>query len=1064
MSTSTNEATAAVPIGSEVTQPEILQVDGVEEGFVESAWRRWQDSHELSGRTSRKLLKLILSDLDDARRVKRIKAIIQVMCNRQQLLTDPALLRHICEDLIAAGCADDAMQFLIEMAEKVDWNHKDLVRTCDDILEACMRYKTYSLAERLLSVVLTTPKTVNETYGPVFYSFVQSCASEDIDMAERLFLTLCKFGLRPTRRALDALLNGRRRLLTSRGNNTVMYPLEVVWTYFTSIRDSVAIRPPLDRQELESVYIRLMHECVRGKALVQAAEILSHMRENIKGSMTHGYNMLIGAYISAGNMDKAITAYRLMQSEQVEPNISTFNTVMNGYIETGNFDMANAMSTEVENKGLTKDVVYFNILIKLRAEENDFAGALNAVYRLREEGFRLHEAGVLSLISAYTRTRRFDDALRFLEYAETHGTRLSVKVYNMLLKALAKEGNTEGFERLARVMVARGIEPDDDTYLASLSDTNSNHAKEMSSLARRTSINQDSRSVGRAINTILTGHARSGETQQIWQYIRDLEWRGFQLKADTFNILLKSIAHSGTVQEAIKVFEVMRMKGVQPDTITYNSMITVCVKRGDLGTANRYFRQMSAPDKSSANSGIVIKPDKFTYTTLINAYAKRGSMDTASRLLSSMRMRGVQTDRAVYHALLQGYARMGATNAVKQTIEKMSSEGMRPTTMTYNVIVGAYIQRGNLEEAKRWMNEFTKTGLTPDIYTYNQLIQFHVANHDMDVAESVYASMSREGLRPDKATFNTLINGWCGIGDVKKAVHLLRRTEDLGVEPDHTTYTIVIGFYTKNRDWASAESIFKQWYDKASGTSPVAPEPFAAMIYGWGTIEKDLAKALSYWDKMDGAGVRPNTSAYTCLIQAHSFAPGGSLESILHIFDRLIDKRDGPEATVEAPTACVVLDACGHLNAIDALQDVWARLRKHELELKIAKWEWENVFNSYIEALIRCDACREAVHVLTQEMVTAKVEPTAKTFETCLTLLETRDASPELVDQVEKFMTRWPDITAQVEPKVLQFKNAHRAARKKSDGFVAQIKRRKAARGFGKGASKRKLSSPPLNR
>ncbi|TPX72921.1 hypothetical protein SpCBS45565_g00022 [Spizellomyces sp. 'palustris'] len=925
------------------------------------------------------------------------------------------------------------------------WTHDLAVDTCHLIFDSCAKNGRSRFGESLLDHLIAGNNSLHPKYAVGGWRLVEGYASEgDLEAADRLLVRLCGMGYIPSKQALKLLLSQHQIALRQRERDVETAMLSIVWGYFTTVRkaaqgDQIPRKSDSLLKARDRLYLELLKQCVAYGGLTQGAQILACVHARHADLVVYGYNLLLTGHVSAGSIENASKVYRLMLSEDVKPNLSTFNILLQACIQAGSYDGAETLIQEMARRGIAWTATSYRHAIQLRVHQNNLLGAKQLVQQFVKDGLKVDEKIITHLMTGYARSRDMGGAIGLLNFFEEQGVQvpLNVAIFNKLLYACVG-GSTGEVERLREIMIEHNVNPNSETYvnLASHYAAVGDAERCMTWLEK----SEISAADTRMINRVLSQFAQTGETDKIQDVIKKLERRGVKFKIDTYNILIKSISKTGQPKDAEKVLDDLKGKGVHPDTITYNTMMAIYVRHDDLKSANRLFRTMASLDKP-------VKPDRFTYATLMDAHAKLGMMEVASRLYSTMQMRGIKADHAVYHTLLKGFCQMGDATRVKQIIDEMHADGLSPTTLTYNVISAGLIQRGAVDEAEWWINHMRQAGVRGDLYTYNQRIQLFVAKRDMPAAEAVFAEMSTDAIRPDATTFNTLITGWYAVDKPEEARHLIRKMRSYGVVPNFTTCTIRISFYVKIGDMERAELAFHEWFSKAKKKHPIASEPFAALIYGWGTIKRNLPAALSWWTKMENAGAMPNSSVYTCLMQAHSHAHG-SLESILHIFDRLIERRDGPSVGVEAPTACVALDACGRFNSVNAVREVWNRLKHHSIDVKIARWEWENVYTSYLEALIRCGEFELAVKVLTEEMVASKVIPSVKTFETCLTLLETRNADPKFVVSVEKFMTRWPDVATQVYVRVATFKQQYEERRRESMAAVGRVRTRGRKKGI----------------
>ncbi|KAI9006118.1 hypothetical protein BC832DRAFT_469651 [Gaertneriomyces semiglobifer] len=817
---------------------------------------------------------------------------------------------------------------------------------------------------------------------------------------------LLRAGILPSSvHAVEAVLDG-----IATGHACSQPLLVVYWEYYQILRS--AIKKLRDSRRggcpVDNIYSAFISKFVALGGISQASSVLAEMESNGRSArIPLAYNRLIMAYVSRGNTSAAAKLYQMMRRQDYPPNTYTMNNLLNGYTNEGNISKADEILKEMEERGLIKDEVTYNIMIKMLIKKRDLAGARELLRTLLPQRQYSVARGVSSLIKAYHDIKDERSALELYELAVENDVDISTHTHNILISLLAGKGLTSAVEKLYTRMINMGRTPDHITFLSILS--NGDREFDHSPWVERMR-NYNIKPTGNLFNVLLNNLARQGRTEEVHQMIFEAEQSGLVLGVDSFNVLLKSLRRQGSPEKAQDVLRMMTARSLSPDIITYNTIIAICLDYGDLNSANRFFRQMSG-DSVEAR----VEPDAWTYGMLINANARRGHLVAASRLMGVMNLRKISKDEAIFHSMLNGYARLADSKGIQKTLTEMTAAGFVPSTKTYSTILGGLIHSGDYQQARAWLEIMRTGGILFDAYTYNQKIHLLMVNGQFTLAEQTFEEFRASGWVPDSHTFNTMISGYCASGRYGEAQQWFVRMQDSGLAPEHTTYTIFIGYHVNNQNMKAAEEIFMEWYEKCTNQQCTpSPSPFAAMIYGWGVVQKNLDKSLSYWKMMVDAGVKPNSSVYTCLMQAHSHAENGSLETILHIFDRLLSRRDEYSTGVESATACVAIDACGMFNRLDALRDVWTRLRRKEAELDIPKRDWTNIYTSYIEALIRCGELADAVQVLIRDVPRAQVKPDAKMFSTCLRMLAARDRTGQLVSHVRRLLEDYPALAEEV--------------------------------------------------
>merc|ERR1712224_647878 len=96
-----------------------------------------------------------------------------------------------------------------------------------------------------------------------------------------------------------------------------------------------------------------------------------------------------------------------------------------------------------------------------------------------------------------------------------------------------------------------------------------------------------------------------------------------------YTTLIKGYGKASDLQSALALFEEMKLEGVAYDTTTYNSIIDVCVKCGDMKSAEGFLLRMSG----MMSPGSEVQCDRITFSTLLEGYCQQNQLDRALDLL-----------------------------------------------------------------------------------------------------------------------------------------------------------------------------------------------------------------------------------------------------------------------------------------------------------------------------------------------------------------------------------------------------------------------------------------------
>ncbi|KAJ3165614.1 hypothetical protein HDU88_004101 [Geranomyces variabilis] len=967
---------------------------------LKPAWQQFEQAKahgvKLDDETQTRILRIILDDKNPERCARQTAAVYGYM-DQHNLEVGPADLRRVLLMLNRARSVDLSEKVLRRIAAYDGWDNASVVQNTIELAIWAAGEGKNALAEKLLQNIFKASRKPKEVREAAVAAYAQYAKSRATSAAAHAFMPCLLRCVLPSSAQL-------RRILWLSGccnppnRHTTPQALIHLNAYAEAIRLQATRMGQRAEEKLKPLYLILIQYLTLHNGLVKASD-LTALLGNYPGA-TLAINTLIGAYMARGSIERAQRVFDSMELSGVQRDADTYTSMISGLLKASEkvpdqsyVDKAAALADEANGCNFEKGMVYYNALVKLEGARFGLRGALSAAQRIFEAGCKPDGYTMSTLLVLCRKAGDVNTAMKVLEDGRRVGNEPTEAHCKLVLQMLARKSDTARMAQLREYMKDRGFASDDSSVDAVLAFLSQGDETALATWAKKNMAHAREGQVDGFIARCLTGLSAKGQTLLIGKLITILRQEGYQVNTSTFNAMLKGLAVKGELHLSEMVLAEMDKLGIKQDRVTSNIMISICVNAGELTAANRYFRKMinTSPDLS---------PDRFTYATLIKGNVNRGRMDVAARLLASMRARRVEPDLPVYHCMLNGYARLGDERNVSLMVSELTKRGLAVSTRTYNSIISGFRKGGFSGPAVWWMRQMTEVGIGRDGFTLNDTLQFHVNQDDMIAAEKAFAEMLRNDS-VDRTSFNIMINGWAKIMYMEHAAQLLRQMKHSKIVPNHVSYTVMISGYAKRGDWRSAVRMFDAWLKQAQKDGQLASEPFAAIIYAMGVTFDKIPEAMAYWQKMLDLEIEATSSLYTVMMQL--YAKQGLLEDVLAIFDRLIGRRDGNMAIVEAATACVTIDACGHTGNRRELERVWRELRENEDRLKISLLEWENVFNSMIEALCRFHQFKEAARMLTEEMVAARVQPTAKTFSTCLGMMAARKCDPKIIERVAMF-------------------------------------------------------------
>ncbi|KAM1888125.1 hypothetical protein ACFX13_046286 [Malus domestica] len=313
------------------------------------------------------------------------------------------------------------------------------------------------------------------------------------------------------------------------------------------------------------------------------------------------WNAIVSVYTRNGNVFGAL---RLFDAMDVEPDVSTFNTIISGMsgLDDGSFK-AVEFYRKMTVRGWKPD------LITLLALLRSFVGvaALRFIkeihgYDVRNE-IDSHSQLGSGLVEAYGRCGCLANARNLFRYMK----KKDVVAWSSLISAYALHGEARAALEIFREMELAKVEPDEITFLAVLK---------------------------------ACSHAEGLADEALHYFGRMREDYGVQANSDHYSCLVDVLSRAGRLHEA---YEVIRKMPVKVTVKAWGALLSACRTYGDLELAEIAGKALSE-----------IEPDNpANYLLLARIYSGLGRHEEAERMRREMKKKGVKASSGTSWVLYQ---------------------------------------------------------------------------------------------------------------------------------------------------------------------------------------------------------------------------------------------------------------------------------------------------------------------------------------------------------------------------------------------------------------------------
>ncbi|KAJ3282315.1 hypothetical protein HK104_010965 [Borealophlyctis nickersoniae] len=750
-------------------------------------------------------------------------------------------------------------------------------------------------------------------------------------------------------------------------NRTLLSVIMRLFRVFASGRYVIGTLEMIDRN-----LITLVRLAVKHGGYAQAARICMSIAAN-NPTASAAFNILMNAYMKKGDAARTAEIYQLMVKRGVMPNMQSFCILLTNYSNTGETTKFQKIVGEVTKRRLKPTIAYLNILMGHEVRMGNQQAVLKIFDDMLQEGIKPDKYTIGNLIRAHASNGDTEGAMRALKVAEEYDVEPDIAFFNQFLHIYASRGDLQASETFFSNICQRGLRPDVFTYNTML------HACIVAGDFERCQywLDEMHRNGVRlrtwAYNTLMSGYAKLGDVDWVRVLFGELALNE-KPDAASYHHVMSAYVHAGRLDKMEQVVEEMKAGGIEPTIVTWNIMISAYANIGHMWKASELYQQMTQERK--------VRPDIVTYKMLIIAYSMSGELETAKRLMSAMRMRNVKPDATIYAAVGRCMAMRGNKKELDSLLAECNSRGLKFSSEHWGGIIVGYTRGGDKDSAERLAGKLEREGVALGEEVFTEVIRACGSAGDMTSAEDWYKRMRDAGVAPVIETYEAFIRSYCLTGQLDVAERWYRSIFGGGLKVTSHTYIPFISYYAKSGDFSNAEKWINELLrQKAEDPELVlSPAAFAQMIHAHATLEngQGLQACLFWWNRMLEYGVKPDDGVYTTLVQAHSIH--GTFDDTMDLFENLLIGSGQVHHCRLNPAICsVVLDACGfRKKALYAYDQLWPRLVRGEPGFKPD----ENMYNSYIEALMRGSLPGLAFRVMTEEMGKAGIQPSVKTFVT----------------------------------------------------------------------------------
>lgn len=556
------------------------------------------------------------------------------------------------------------------------------------------------------------------------------------------------------------------------------------------------------------------------------------------------WNSLIAGFVKHGDSQCALTLYKRMQEDSLQPNGRTYVALLKACTDLKDVcrgcELHAAISKQVR---LKKDLYVNSMLVHMYATFGLLANALEVFDTIPCPNVVAWNA----LITGYANNGHGTKALLCINQMQHKGIIPTAITYVSGLKACGSIGDTE-MGRDLHAKAARRVLPESNVILQS---------------------------------ALVDMYAKCGSLARAQEVFDKLSIRNII----TWTALITGYTKHEYGKEALYYYEQMRLEGISPNAVTYASSLKACGIIGAIDKGNEIFVEIS--DKRLWKSELTVG------NALIDMYIKCDALARAQEVFNELPSRDVVT----WNALITGYANNGLFEKTLDSFEHMTREGIYPNAVSYifflkacgsirvinkgrdlhaevvqqglfdrdlmvrNAVVDMYAKCGLLKKAQEVFDQLW----VRDVVSWTVLISGYVEQNFGKEALKYNKQMHLEGVYLNPITFIYILQACGSIKDVDEGrrVHT-RVARNMLLERDPAVCSALIDMYGKCGSVSEAKEVF----DRSSSESEIV---WNSMLGAYANHDH-CKEALEFFEMMNLNGLPVDKVTFLYCLKACGIA------------------------------------------------------------------------------------------------------------------------------------------------------------------------------------------------
>ncbi|KAL5540153.1 hypothetical protein UlMin_044032 [Ulmus minor] len=314
----------------------------------------------------------------------------------------------------------------------------------------------------------------------------------------------------------------------------------------------------------------LMEAYGKGGRYNNAEAIFRRMQSSGPEPSAVTYQIILKIFVEGCKFKEAEEVFKTLLNDKkspLKPDQKMFHMMIYMYKKAGSYEKARKLFALMAERGVPQSTVTYNSLMSF---ETNYKEVSKIYDQMQRAGLKPDVVSYASLISAYGKARREEEALAVFEEMLDAGVRPTQKAYNILLDAFAISGMVEQARTVFKSMRRDRYTPDLCSY-----------------------------------TTMLSAYVNASDMEGAQRFFSRIKQDGLKPNDITYATLIKGYARTNNLEKMMEKYDEMKVNGIKLNQKILTTIMDAYGKNRDFGSAVVWYKEMESsglpPDQKAKN-------------------------------------------------------------------------------------------------------------------------------------------------------------------------------------------------------------------------------------------------------------------------------------------------------------------------------------------------------------------------------------------------------------------------------------------------------------------------------